>query len=236
MALHVAAPVRKVPFYKSLYLQVLVGIALAIVLGDLAPATAVAMKPLGDAFIKLIKMMIALVVFCTVVSGISSMGSMRKVGRVGGKALLYFEVVSTIALLIGMAVGNILQPGAGFNADPSKLDTKAIAQYAGAAKEQNATDFLLNIIPNTFVDAFAKGDILPVVFISVLFGYALTVMGDRGRFLREAIDSATGAVFTVVNLLMRLAPFGHSAPWRSPWGATASARSAPYSSWWAYFT
>jgi aerobic C4-dicarboxylate transport protein len=208
MALHPAVPAEKIPFYRSLYLQVLVGIALAILLGWWAPASAVAMKPLGDGFIKLIKMMIALVVFCTVVSGISSMGSMKKVGRVGGKALLYFEIVSTMALLIGMAVGNILQPGAGFNADPAKLDVKAIAQYAGAAKEQNAVDFLLNIIPSTFVDAFAKGDILPVVFVSVLFGYALTVMGDRARGLREAIDGATAAVFTVVNLLMRLAPFG----------------------------
>ena len=208
MAMHAAVPAKKLPFYKSLYAQVLMGIVLAIILGDLYPATAVAMKPFGDGFIKLIKMMIALVVFCTVVSGISSMGSMKKVGRVGGKALIYFEVVSTLALFIGMAVGNILQPGAGFNADPAKLDTKAIAQYAGAAQSQNTADFLLNIIPNTFIDAFAKGDILPVVFVSVLFGYALTVLGERGKPMRDAINSATSVVFTVVNLLMRLAPVG----------------------------
>ncbi len=208
MALHAAAPTAKVPFYRSLYAQVLVGIVLAIILGDLYPDTAVAMKPLGDGFIKLIKMMIALVVFCTVVSGISSMGSMKKVGRVGGKALLYFEIVSTLALLLGVLVGNVLQPGAGFNADPAKLDTKAIAQYAGAAKDQGAVEFVLGIIPNTFIDAFAKGDILPVVFISVLFGYALTVLGERGAPLRRAIDAATAAVFAVVNLLMRLAPIG----------------------------
>ncbi len=208
MAMHAAVPAKKLPFYKSLYAQVLMGIVLAIILGDLYPTTAVAMKPFGDGFIKLIKMMIALVVFCTVVSGISSMGSMKKVGRVGGKALIYFEVVSTLALFIGMAVGNILQPGAGFNADPAKLDTKAIAQYAGAAQSQNTADFLLNIIPNTFIDAFAKGDILPVVFVSVLFGYALTVLGERGKPMRDAINSATSVVFTVVNLLMRLAPVG----------------------------
>ena len=208
MAMHQAAPVARVPFYRSLYAQVLIGIVLAIILGDIYPATAVAMKPLGDGFIKLIKMMIALVVFCTVVSGISSMGSMKKVGRVGGKALLYFEVVSTFALFLGMAVGNILQPGAGFNADPAKLDGKAIAQYSGAAQHQSIADFLLNIIPNTFVDAFAKGDILPVVLVSILFGYALSVLGERARPMREAIDSATGVVFAVVNLLMRLAPIG----------------------------
>ncbi len=201
-------PTAKTPFYRSLYAQVLVGIVLAVVVGNFFPDFAIEMKPLGDGFIKLIKMMIALVVFCTVVSGISSMGSMKKVGRVGGKALLYFEIVSTFALFLGMAVGNILQPGAGFNADPSKLDSKAIAQYAGAAQHQSIADFLLNIIPNTFIDAFAKGDILPVVLVSILFGYAVSVLGERARPMRNAIDSATGVVFAVVNLLMRLAPFG----------------------------
>jgi aerobic C4-dicarboxylate transport protein len=205
---HTPLPTVKVPFYRSLYVQVLFGIVLAVIVGNFFPETAVDMKPLGDGFIKLIKMMIALVVFCTVVSGISSMGSMKKVGRVGGKALLYFEVVSTIALLIGMVVGNVLQPGAGFNADPAKLDGKAIAQYAGAAQHQTTADFLLNIIPNTLTDAFAKGDVLPVVFVSILFGYALTVLGDRARPVKEMIDSLAGVVFAVVNLLMRLAPIG----------------------------
>ena len=210
MAMHARSDARrkKTPWYRSLYAQVMLGIVLAIILGDLAPDTAVAMKPFGDGFIKLIKMMIGLVVFCTVVSGISSMGSMKKVGRVGGKALLYFEIVSTMALFLGMAVGNILQPGGGFNADPSKLDTKALAQYTGPAHEQSTAEFLLNIVPNTFVDAFAKGDILPVVFVSILFGYALTVLGDRAKPLRDLIDSAAAAVFAVVNLLMRLAPLG----------------------------
>jgi aerobic C4-dicarboxylate transport protein len=205
---HAVLPTAKVPFYRSLYAQVLIGIVLAIILGNFFPKTAIDMKPLGDGFIKLIKMMIALVVFCTVVSGISSMGSMKKVGRVGGKALLYFEVVSTMALFIGMVVGNVLQPGAGFNADPAKLDAKAIAGYAGAAQQQTASDFLLNIIPNTLVDAFAKGDILPVVLVSILFGYAMTVLGERAKPVRDAIDSLTGVVFAVVNLLMRLAPIG----------------------------
>ena len=203
-----AAPVRKPPFYRSLYAQVLFGIVLAIILGNFAPQTAIDMKPLGDGFIKLIRMVIALVVFCTVVTGISSMGSMKKVGKVGGKALLYFEVVSTLALLIGMIVGNLLHPGAGFNADPAKLDGKAIAGFATAAQGQTVSDFLLNVIPNTVFDAFSKGDILPVVLVSVLFGYALTVMGPRGEPVRVVLEAVTGMVFAVINVLMRLAPIG----------------------------
>jgi aerobic C4-dicarboxylate transport protein len=207
--LHVPAgrPARK-PLYSSLYFQVLVGIALAILVGNFYPATAIAMKPLGDGFIKLIRMVIALVVFCTVVSGIASMGSMRKVGRVGGKALLYFEIVSTIALLIGVVVGNVLKPGSGFNADPAHLDGKAIAQYAGAAKDQGVVEFLMGVIPDTVFQAFTKGDILPVVLISVLFGYALNSLGERGAPMRHIIDLATGMVFAVINVLMRLAPIG----------------------------
>ena len=196
------------PFYHSLYVQVLIGIVLAVIVGNFFPDFAVAMKPLGDGFIKLIRMVIALVVFCTVVSGVSHMGDMRKVGRVGGKALIYFEVVSTLALLIGVAVGNILQPGAGFNADPAKLDARAIAGYAGQAKEQNIADFLLNVIPNTVIDAFARGDILPVVLVSLLVGYALTVLGEKAQPVRALIESATSVVFAVVNVIMRLAPFG----------------------------
>jgi len=198
----------RTPLYRSLYAQVLFGIVLAVVVGNFFPAFAVDMKPLGDGFIKLIRMMIALVVFCTVVSGVSHMGDMRKVGRVGGRALIYFEVVSTFALLIGVVVGNVLQPGAGFNADPAKLDAKAIAGYAGQAREQTISDFLLNIIPNTFTDAFARGDILPVVLLSLLVGYALTVLGKRADPVRVFIDSSTSVVFAVVNVLMRLAPIG----------------------------
>ncbi len=199
---------RKKPFYTGLSFQVLVGIALAIVFGFFNPARAVAMKPLGDGFIRLITMIIALVIFCTVVSGIASMQDMKKVGRVGGKALLYFEVVSTLALLLGLIVGNVVRPGAAFNINAATLDAKAVAEYAGQAKAQTIPDFLLHIIPNTVVDAFAKGDILQVVLISILFGVALSAMGDRCKPLITFIDSLTQAVFGVVNILMRLAPIG----------------------------
>jgi aerobic C4-dicarboxylate transport protein len=168
---------QKKPFYASLWVQVLLGVGVAIVLGYLSPARAIAMKPLGDAFIRLITMIISLVIFCTVVSGIAGMEDMRKVGRVGGKALLYFEVVSTLALLIGMVVGNLVQTGKGFNVSPASLDAKAVAAYAGQAKGQSVTDFLLHIIPNTVVDAFARGDILQVLLVAILLGFALSVMG-----------------------------------------------------------
>lgn len=196
------------PWYRILYVQVLLAISLGIALGHFWPATAVEMKPLGDGFIKLIKMVIALVIFCTVVSGISGMENMKKVGRVGGKALLYFEAVSTLALLIGLVVATLVKPGAGFNADPATLDVKAVAAYAGKAKEQTVTEFVLNIIPNTIMDAFARGDILPVVLISVLFGYVLSRLGERGRPLRDLIDAGTDLIFGATNALMRLAPIG----------------------------
>jgi aerobic C4-dicarboxylate transport protein len=182
--------------------------AAAVALGFLSPAKAVAMKPLGDAFIRLITMVISLIIFCTVVSGIASMHDMKKVGRVGGKALLYFEAVSTLALLIGLIVGNVIRPGAGFNANVATLDPKAVADYAGQAKAQSVTDFLLHIIPTTVVDAFAKGDILPVVLVAVLFGFALSAMGERCKPLVSVIDALTQSVFGVVNILMRLAPIG----------------------------
>src|ERR1700736_3116278 len=149
---------RKKPFYTGLSFQVLVGIALAIAFGFFSPARAVAMKPLGDGFIRLITMVIALVIFCTVVSGIASMQDLKKVGRVGGKALLYFEIVSTLALLLGLIVGNLVHPGSGLNVNPASLDARAVADYAGQAKAQNATEFLLHVIPTTVVDAFARGD------------------------------------------------------------------------------
>ena len=199
---------RKKPFYTSLSFQVLVGISIAIVLGYISPAKAIAMKPLGDGFIRLITMIITLVVFCTVVSGIASMQDIKKVGRVGGKALLYFEVVSTLALMLGLVVGNVVRPGGGFNINPASLDAKAVAEYAGQAKAQTIPDFLLHIIPTTVVDAFAKGDILQVVLISILFGFALSAMGDRCKPLVQIIDSLTKAVFGVVNIVMRLAPIG----------------------------
>jgi aerobic C4-dicarboxylate transport protein len=200
--------VRKQPFYANLWVQVLIAIVLAVAFGYLSPAKAIAMKPLGDGFIRLITMIISLIIFCTVVSGIASMQDMKKVGRVGGKALLYFEVVSTAALFIGLVVGNLVHPGSGFNVNAANLDAKAVADYAGQAKAQSVTDFLLHIIPTTVVDAFAKGDILQVVFVAILFGLALSTLGDRGKPLIALLDSLTQAIFGVVNILMRFAPIG----------------------------
>jgi aerobic C4-dicarboxylate transport protein len=202
------ATAHKKPFYTTLWAQVLIAVVLAIAFGYLSPAHAIAMKPLGDGFIRLITMVITLIIFCTVVSGIASMRDMKKVGRVGGKALLYFEVVSTFALLIGLVVGNLVHPGSGFNVNTATLDARAVADYAGQAKAQSIPDFLLHIIPTTVVDAFAKGDILQVVFISVLFGLALSALGDRCKPLVALIDALTQAVFRIVNMLMRLAPIG----------------------------
>src|ERR1700685_3047617 len=199
---------KRRPVYKSLSAQVLFAIAVAIALGYLSPARAIAMKPLGDAFIRLITMIIALVIFCTVVSGIAGMQDMKKVGRVGGKALLYFEVVSTIALLIGLVVGNVVKPGSGSNINPATLDPKAVADYAGQAKAQSVTDFLMHIIPNTVVDAFAKGDILQVVLLAILFGFALSIVGQRSKLIVDLFTALTHAVFGVINILMRLAPIG----------------------------
>ena len=203
-----ASPPYKKPFYTGLSFQVLVGVFIAIILGYVSPATAIAMKPLGDAFIRLITMIITLVIFCTLVTGIAGMEDMKKVGRVGGKALLYFEVVSTIALLIGLVVGNVVRPGSGFNIDPAKLDSRAVAEYAGQAKAQGVTEFLIHIIPNTIVDAFSKGDILQVLLVSVLFGFALSLAGPRCKPLVDLLEGLTGAVFGVVAILMRFAPIG----------------------------
>ena len=198
----------KLPFYRELWVQVMVAIALAIVLGYVNPARAIAMKPLGDAFIRAITMIITLIIFCTVVNGIAGMENLKKVGRVGGMALIYFEVVSTIALLIGLLVGNVVRPGSGFNVNLSTLDAKAVADYAGQAKAQSVTDFLMHIIPTTVFDAFAKGDILEVVFVSLLFGFALSAAGARAKPLVEIIDSLTHAVFGVTRILMKFAPIG----------------------------
>jgi aerobic C4-dicarboxylate transport protein len=199
---------NKKPFYTSLSAQVLFAVAVAIAFGYLRPATAIAMKPLGDAFIRLITMVITVVIFCTVVTGIAGMEDMKKIGRVGGKALLYFEFVSTLALVIGLIVGNLLHPGSGLNINPASLDAKAVADYAGQAKAQSVTDFLMHIIPNTMVDAFAKGDILEVLLVSVLFGFALSIVGPRCKPLVDFFDALTHAVFGVVAILMRFAPIG----------------------------
>jgi aerobic C4-dicarboxylate transport protein len=199
---------RKRPFYMGLSFQVLVGVAIAIILGYVSPATAVSMKPLGDAFIRLITMIITLVIFCTLVTGIAGMEDMKKVGRVGGKALLYFEIVSTLALLLGLIVGNVVHPGSGFNVNPATLDSKAVADYAGQAKAQNVTEFLAHIIPNTVVDAFSRGDILQVLLVSLLFGFALSLAGPRCKPLVELLEGFTRVVFGVVSILMRVAPIG----------------------------
>ena len=198
----------KKPFYKILYVQVLFAIICGVLLGVFYPKLATDMKPLGDGFIKLIKMIIAPVIFCTVVAGIAGMQDMKKVGRVGGKALLYFEVVSTFALAIGLLVANIIKPGAGFNADPATLDTKSIAEFTAKAKNQSTVDFLMNIIPNTFVDAFAKGEILQVLLIAILFGVALSMLGERGKPITKFIDDLSHVIFGVVGIVMKVAPIG----------------------------
>ena len=199
---------KKKPFYTSLSFQVLAAIAIAIALGYLRPLQAIAMKPLGDAFIRLITMIISVIIFCTVVTGIAGMESVKKVGRVGGKALLYFELVSTLALIIGLVVGNVVKPGAGFHVNPASLDAKAVAEYAGPAKAQSVTEFLMHIIPNTVVDAFAKGDILQVVLVALLFGFALSAVGPRGKPLVDLFDALAQTVFGIVNILMKFAPIG----------------------------
>ena len=196
------------PFYKILYVQVLFAIAVGVALGVTQPTWGVAMKPLGDAFIKLIKMIIPLIIFCTVVSGIAGMQDVKKIGRVGGKAIFYFEVVSTLALIIGLIVANVLKPGAGFNADAATIDAKAISEYTARAKDQSVVDFLLNIVPNSVVDAFAKGDVLQVLLFAVLFGFALSALGPRGAGVRDGIDSFAQVVFRLLGIIMKLAPLG----------------------------
>lgn len=195
-------------WWRNLSLQVSVAIVAAVILGYVSPAKAVAMKPLGDAFIRLISMIITLVIFCTVVTGIAGMEDMKKVGRVGGKALLYFELVSTLALFLGLAVGNMLHPGSGFNVSLSTMDASAVSGYVGQAKQQSLADFVMHLIPTTILDAFAKGDILQVLLIAILFGFALSAMGSQAKSLTTMVDGLMQATFRVVNILMRLAPIG----------------------------
>jgi aerobic C4-dicarboxylate transport protein len=198
---------RKKP-YQQLYFQVLTAIALAILLGHFYPEAGIAMKPLGDGFIKLIKMIITPIIFCTVVSGIAGMRDMNKVGRVGIKALVYFEVVSSLALVIGLIVVHVIQPGAGMNIDVATLDTKSLTAYTTAAKSQNAVDFLLNIIPASVVDAFAKGDILQVLLFALLFGFSLAALGQLGEDVKLFIDKISQVLFGIVATIMKLAPIG----------------------------
>ncbi|HUC28312.1 MAG TPA: dicarboxylate/amino acid:cation symporter [Candidatus Acidoferrum sp.] len=203
-----APPKRPKRFYSSLWVQVTVAIVVAVIFGYLSPTRAVAMKPLGDAFIRLITMIITVMIFCTVVTGIAGMRDLRKVGRVGGKALLYFEIVSTLGLVIGLLVGNIVRPGSGFNVNVATLDSRAVADYAGQAKAQTVTDFLMHIIPTTIVDAFAKGDILEVVLVSILFGFAMSAAGSYAKPLVDLLESLTKVIFRMVNIVMLFAPIG----------------------------
>ncbi len=187
---HQPRPVPK-PFYKSLYFQVITAIVLGVLLGH-----------------KLIKMIIAPIIFCTVVVGIAGMEDMKKVGKTGGLALLYFEIVSSIALVVGLVIINIVRPGAGMNVDVSQLDTKSIAAYTGPGKMQSTTDFVLNIIPNTLVDAFAKGEILQVLLIAVMFGFALHRFGGRGTLVFDVIEKGSHVLFVIVGYIMKVAPIG----------------------------
>ncbi|MCY0386044.1 dicarboxylate/amino acid:cation symporter [Robbsia sp. Bb-Pol-6] len=198
----------KQPFYKVLYIQVLIAIALGIALGHFYPKLAIDMKPLGDAFIKLIKMIIGPIIFCTVVTGIAGMRDMKKVGRVGGKALLYFEVVSTFALVIGLAATHILKPGSGFNVDVKTLDASAVASYAAKAHGQSTVDFFMHIIPDSFVSAFAQNEILQILLMAILFGSALASIGERGHALNELIEKFSAVFFSIVRIITRLAPLG----------------------------
>lgn len=196
------------PLYKSLYVQVLVAITIGILLGHYYPETGVALKPLGDGFVKLIKMVIAPIIFCTVVSGIAGMQSMKSVGKTGGYALLYFEIVSTIALIIGLVVVNVVKPGAGMHIDVSTLNASSVAAYAAAGAQQTTVGFLLNVIPNTVVGAFANGDILQVLMFSVLFGFALHRLGSYGKPVLDLIDRFAHVMFNIINMIMKLAPIG----------------------------
>ena len=194
---------------RHLYFWVLLAILIGGTIGYVSPETGVKLKPLGDGFIALVKMLISPIIFCTVVLGIAGAGSMKKVGRVGGKALLYFEVVSTFALIIGLIVANTIRPGAGFNADPATLDAKAVADYAKVAATQTTTDFILHIIPTTFFNAFTgSGDLLQVLFVAVLFGYAMTHLGKEGDIVHQVIATSSHVFFRMMNALMKLAPLG----------------------------
>lgn len=194
--------------WPHLYVQVLIAITIGILLGHFYPETATTMKPLGDGFIKLIKMMIAPIIFCTVVTGIAGMQAMDKVGRVGIKALLYFEVVSTLALIIGLIVVHLIQPGAGMNVDVSTLDAKSLSAYTDVVKTLGIVDFLLNIIPASVVDAFAKGDILQVLLFSLLFGFSLVAMKETGTQVVYVIEKVSHVLFGIVETIMKLAPIG----------------------------
>ncbi|AKH17004.1 dicarboxylate/amino acid:cation symporter [Deinococcus soli (ex Cha et al. 2016)] len=194
--------------FRSLYVQVLTAIVIGVLVGHFFPTVGEALKPLGDGFIKLIKVVIGPIIFCTVVSGVASMRDTKKIGRVGGKALLYFEVVTTAALLIGLVVVNLVGPGRGMNINPATLDTSAITKYTDAAGEQTVADFILHVIPTTFVSAFTEGDLLQVLLIALLSGFALIRMGDLGQRILKGIDAVSVMVFQILGFIMKLAPIG----------------------------
>jgi aerobic C4-dicarboxylate transport protein len=204
----VAGGDRRGRFSRALYGQVLAATVLGVMIGYVCPEAGLAMKPLGDGFIRLVRMVIAPVIFCTVALGLAGAGGIRTVGKAGGLALLYFEVVSTLALLLGLAIVNLVKPGAGMNVDPATLDATAVAQYVAAGRAQSATAFLLDIIPASVVDAFARGDILQVLLVSVLFGFALRSLGVAGRPVFELVDKLAGVLFGIVGMIMRAAPLG----------------------------
>jgi len=195
-------------FYQSLYFQVLLAITIGGALGYFSPHTGAAMKPLGDGFIKLIKMMIAPIIFCTVVLGIAGMENMKAVGKTGALAVLYFEVLSTVSLIIGLIIVNLVRPGAGMNVNPATLDTHAVAAYTGPGKLHTTTEFLLDVIPDTVVGALSRGDILQVLFFAILFGFALHLVGDRGRQVFSLIEQVSHVLFRIVGIIMRVAPIG----------------------------
>ena len=195
-------------FHQTLYFRVLCAIVIGVVLGHFWPKLGADMKPFGDGFIKLIKMLIAPIIFCTVVTGIASMESMKRVGRVGFMALVYFEILTTVALILGLIVMNVVQPGVGMNVDPASLDQKAVAAYAKAGAEQSTVEFIMNVIPNTVVDAFDKGEILQVLLFSILFGFGLFALGDTGKPLLAIIEKVSAVLFRIVGYVMYLAPLG----------------------------
>jgi aerobic C4-dicarboxylate transport protein len=195
-------------FFKSLYAQVILAIIAGIIIGFLYPSFAIKLKPFGDGFIKLVKMMIAPVIFCTIVSGIAGMQNVKKVGRVGIKALIYFEVVTTLALIIGLVVINFLKPGAGMNVDPSTLDAKSVASYVTQSKTTNAVDFILHIIPDNIINALSNGDLLQILLFSILFGIALSKIGEKAKPVLKGIKSLEAGLFAVINIIMKVAPIG----------------------------
>lgn len=204
-----AGPGARKPFYRHLYVQVLSAITLGILFGYFSPQLGEAMKPLGDIFIKAVKMIIAPVIFCTIVHGISSAGDIRRVGRIGVKALIYFEIMTTIALVMGLVAMNLTHPGAGMNVNVATLDAKSInAQVSNASGQMTFTSYFLHIVPNTFIGAFAQGDMLQVLFISLLFAFGLNLLGERGQPLSAMIDLVAASLFKVVDIIMKAAPIG----------------------------